>query len=1251
MPLAENRELIMKVKLLMCLLIGFMFYISVASISVNALWWNSSWDYKKEIPIDATGLSIQDNYQLLINVSHVTDKMNSTFKDLRFTNGSENTLLSYWIEYNASSNYAETWVKIPAISNTTNTSIYMYYGNDAVATARDGDGTFIFFDNASGTIGDKWNTSEGDNTAAFSYASGYIQADWDTGGQMTRIKIADGPTVPNDMIMDYKQWVSGTQGLPGVMPRYISKDNNYDIWVPSADINLARMFKTVSGSRTEVSTTSGKSVSENVWHDMSVSAVGTTFKIYANEVLQHTATDANHATGKVGLFAYYDDPAVQRWDDVRVREYSANEANINYSFGAEQTSNVAPTIIANATSPSPLNADNDWLINGTVTDPEELTTMFYVLFHKNGAALGGVYEYNITNNTNSIVATLTEGNFTYGDNMTAEFWGGDGTVNTSKTNMTATVTNTLVCEEITSAGTYTMNHNLSSSGTCVTIAVDNVIVDGAGYTINYSQSAAGYGINLNAFTNGDNASIKNVNIVQGSAQSYSWGIRMAYSDNSNITNNTVITHGLESHPIYAYIATSNIILDNTLTTDGTASRGIFVYRGSHNNISGGSINSDKSYDYYIQDCGSTHNFTNTGFTEERDIYIYDAVSWFNYNNETGGNLWLKNKVSAQGYLNRTLTTWTQADMTWNDSASVALTASYNITGLTASTNHNVTNSTGGSSTTQIIATDATGKITFDIAMAQDANTELKVEEIAYVACGTLNSANTVYTLTQNISSTGTCFTIGAHNITLDGGGYTINFSTTSAGSGILNTAGYDNLTIKNTKISQYSTSSSSYGIQFNGVINSNITSNSIDIKGASSTGIFFWGENDNTVENNNITTTGSSSNGMYLTDSHDNNITNNEITISGASSDGVELTSGSTSNIFLNNTIYSNAASSIAFKLERGSYLTSITGGSIASEKGYDYYLRAITCGISEPCGPSNNFTDTNFTAMRKLYFYDTTHVFNYNNETNGDIWLKTKSSTAAKELNRTLFNWTNSSMLWNDTVSGSLEVSYTLTGLLASTYYNVKNTTSSGSTTTTKQTDSNGDISQFEITLNGNTQMEIKPSPPSFSDNSTNSTFAGSQISHHLKITAGFGLSGYIFSFDNGTGTLSNDSWVPLTGIINWSNVTKSVNDTVGTTIQWKVYANDTEANWADSDTYSYITTTDCSPPTSGNWTLNMSLNCNISGETIHLGADGWLKLIENGSASFIDTILSAVGIEWESDIEARLNMSGTNVTFNWTG
>ena len=106
---------------------------------------------------------------------------------------------------------------------------------------------------------------------------------------------------------------------------------------------------------------------------------------------------------------------------------------------------------------------------------------------------------------------------------------------------------------------------------------------------------------------------------------------------------------------------------------------------------------------------------------------------------------------------------------------------------------------------------------------------------------------------------------------------------------------------------------------------------------------------------------------------------------------------------------------------------------------------------------------------------------------------------------------------------------------------------------------------------------------PPTYSLNSTNSTIVGTPVLHSLKWTDNRGLSGYIFSFDNCTGTFVNDTWVAWSGVPTeaWSNVTKVINDTVGCTIRWKVYANDTSNNWAVSDTYSYTTynpyLTDC--------------------------------------------------------------------------
>lgn len=60
-------------------------------------------------------------------------------------------------------------------------------------------------------------------------------------------------------------------------------------------------------------------------------------------------------------------------------------------------------------------------------------------------------------------------------------------------------------------------------------------------------------------------------------------------------------------------------------------------------------------------------------------------------------------------------------------------------------------------------------------------------------------------------------------------------------------------------------------------------------------------------------------------------------------------------------------------------------------------------------------------------------------------------------------------------------------------------------------------------------------------------------------------------------TGGWVNDTWTPITGTGNWSNVTKTVNSTVGVNVSWCFYANDTLGMWnhSCSSPFEYITTT----------------------------------------------------------------------------
>jgi hypothetical protein len=111
------------------------------------------------------------------------------------------------------------------------------------------------------------------------------------------------------------------------------------------------------------------------------------------------------------------------------------------------------------------------------------------------------------------------------------------------------------------------------------------------------------------------------------------------------------------------------------------------------------------------------------------------------------------------------------------------------------------------------------------------------------------------------------------------------------------------------------------------------------------------------------------------------------------------------------------------------------------------------------------------------------------------------------------------------------------------------------------------------------NRTFTIDLSAPLWFDNSSNGTGAGDYIKHSVRWTDVTNLSGYIFSFDNGTGSFTNDSFVTMFGIENWSNVSKWINTTGGSTIQWIVYSNDTGNYWNATDIFQYTTIADQPP------------------------------------------------------------------------
>ncbi|HLC78200.1 MAG TPA: DUF2341 domain-containing protein, partial [Candidatus Nanoarchaeia archaeon] len=174
----------------------------------------------------------------------------------------------------------------------------------------------------------------------------------------------------------------------------------------------------------------------------------------------------------------------------------------------------------------------------------------------------------------------------------------------------------------------------------------------------------------------------------------------------------------------------------------------------------------------------------------------------------------------------------------------------------------------------------------------------------------------------------------------------------------------------------------------------------------------------------------------------------------------------------------------------------------------------------------------------------------------------------------------------------------------------------------------------------------------PQWSLNSSNSTDAGAQILHSVYWTDNTALAGYIFSFDNGTGTFVNDSFVDMIGASNWSNVTKGVNTTGGVTIQWKIYANDSSSGWNVTSTFSYVTIDVTKPQWSLNSTNSTVKNSSINHSvywTDNTALAGYIFSFDNGTGTFVnDSFVSMIGTTNWSNVIKIVN-STYNVTIRW--
>ncbi|MBD3163709.1 hypothetical protein GF323_00750, partial [Candidatus Woesearchaeota archaeon] len=191
---------------------------------------------------------------------------------------------------------------------------------------------------------------------------------------------------------------------------------------------------------------------------------------------------------------------------------------------------------------------------------------------------------------------------------------------------------------------------------------------------------------------------------------------------------------------------------------------------------------------------------------------------------------------------------------------------------------------------------------------------------------------------------------------------------------------------------------------------------------------------------------------------------------------------------------------------------------------------------------------------------------------------------------------------------------------------------------------------------------VTVNTLPPGFSNNQTS---APGKINEYVWFYVNWsddnGLSSYIFSWNGTNGTWMNDTAVSFTGIVNQSNVTKTINLTRGNSIGWRFYANDSADQWNKTDIWTF--TVENTAPTE----VNLSYPLNQSSTTDRTPFFNWTASYDaDGDAINYSIIIyenycdistypneCIVNTITEDDIDAGNYTSaelGIDAHYNWT-
>ncbi len=351
--------------------------------------------YLKEITIDHTkvsGFNNLLNFPVLISIldSDLHDHTQIDGDDIAFYNGTEwldHELEIYNQSYNLTHAQLVVWVRIPSLSTSTDTKIYMYYGNSTMESQENPlgvwddnyVGVWHLSEDSSGTIYDSTsNNNDGTSVGDVDQVGGKIDGSLSFHGANDYINCGNSSSLDISENITIEHWIMGNDfsSEPDTLTKG-TYDEAYSVWISSSGEVTLELNSDAFYSLSTLST--------GVWNFITCTYDGTTRKIFINgtednsgsystpiEIVSAALTLSSNSWSFDGIMDEVRISNIVRSPDwLETQYYNQNDPNNFYSIGTENIvgeDTVAPEITINSPNSNELFGSSAPDYDLTVTD-------------------------------------------------------------------------------------------------------------------------------------------------------------------------------------------------------------------------------------------------------------------------------------------------------------------------------------------------------------------------------------------------------------------------------------------------------------------------------------------------------------------------------------------------------------------------------------------------------------------------------------------------------------------------------------------------------------------------------------------------------------------------------------------------------------------------------------------------------------------------------------------------------------------